>query len=134
MSWIYLLIAGILEIGWIISLKFTQGFTRPVPIIFYALFGAGSAWFLSLSMRALPMALAYVVWMGIGLVGAAAIGAMVLDEPLNRITVISMLLIVVGIVGIKVGADRDQKQLAEREAVEVPAATDSRLPSSCSTR
>ncbi|MBD3219964.1 hypothetical protein GF314_01870 [bacterium] len=101
MGWIYVGIAGLLEIGWVISLKYTQGFTRVVPIIWYALFGAGSAFFLSLSMKHLPLAPAYTIWAGIGAIGAAIYGALYLDEPVETLRMLSMLLIVVGIVGLK---------------------------------
>jgi quaternary ammonium compound-resistance protein SugE len=122
MGWLYVGIAGLLEIGWIISLKFTEGFTRPVPIVFYALFGASSAFFLSLSMKHLPMAPAYIIWMGIGMVGAAVYGALFLAEPLNALKIVSMILIVAGVVGIKVASDGDgrtgRKPVAELAAAE----------------
>jgi len=104
MGWVFLIVAGVLEVGWVISLKYTHGFTRLVPIVFYAVFGAGSAYFLSLSMKTLPLAPAYTIWAGIGAIGAAAYGAMYLDEPLRALRVASMLLILVGIVGLKLSA------------------------------
>lgn len=101
MGWLFVGIAGVLEIGWVISLKYTQGFTKLVPIIWYAVFGAGSAYFLSLSMKYLPMAPAYTIWAGIGAVGAAVYGWIYLGEPLKALRMVSMMLIVIGIVGLK---------------------------------
>jgi len=106
LGWIFVLIAGVLEIGWVISLKHTQGFTRLVPIIWYAVFGAGSAYFLALSMKHLPMAPAYSIWAGIGAIGAAAYGAMYMNEPMRALRVVSMTLIMVGIVGLKLSTAR----------------------------
>lgn len=105
MGWIYLTIAGILEIGWIISMKHVEGFTRFVPIIFYVLFGAGSAFFLSLSLKTLPLAVAYVIWMGIGLIGAVVYGWIWLGETMHTVKIVCMVLIMIGIVGLRVATD-----------------------------
>jgi quaternary ammonium compound-resistance protein SugE len=117
MGWLFVGIAGILEIGWIVSLKHTEGFTRIVPIVFYAAFGAGSAFFLSLSLKHLPMAPAYIIWMGIGMVGAALYDAVFLAQPLNAVRVVSMILIVAGVVGIRVSTNGDGPARAPRVGV-----------------
>jgi len=101
LPWLYLLLAAILEIGWVISLKFTDGFTRIGPVLCYAVFGFGSAYFLSLSIRALPMGTAYAIWMGIAIVGAAVFGIMHLREPAGWFRLLCIGLILFGILGLK---------------------------------
>ena len=105
MGWLFLTIASLLEIGWVISLKHTHGFTRLVPIIWYAVFVAGSAYFLSMSMKTLPMAPAYTIWAGVGAIGAAIYGAIYLHEPLKVMRVVSMTLVLIGIVGLKLSTN-----------------------------
>ncbi|MDZ7267848.1 MAG: multidrug efflux SMR transporter [candidate division KSB1 bacterium] len=105
MPWLYLLLASLLEIGWVISLKFTDGFTRVWPVVCYAVFGFGSAYFLSLAIRALPMGTAYAIWMGIAIVGAAVFGILHLREPAGWFRLLCIGLILFGIVGLKF-ADR----------------------------
>jgi quaternary ammonium compound-resistance protein SugE len=102
MGWIFLLIASILEIGWIISLKYTEGFTKIIPIIFYAAFGGGSAYFLSLSLKSIPMATAYSIWMGIAIIGATIFGIVFLKEPVKILRLFFMLMILIGIIGMKI--------------------------------
>ncbi len=102
MNWIYLIIAGIFEIGWAIGLKYTEGWTRIVPSI---LTGAGmimSFYFLSLALKSLPIGTAYAVWTGIGTVGAAILGIILFDEPRDFLRILCILLIVAGIAGLKV--------------------------------
>jgi len=100
-NWIYILIAGIFEIGWIFSLKSTHGFTRFLPMISYALCGFGAAFFLSQAMQSLPMGTSYAVWVGIATVGSNILGMALLGEPstLPRITFI--LFITIGVIGLK---------------------------------
>jgi len=100
-NWIYILIAGIFEIGWIFSLKSTHGFTRFLPMISYALCGFGAAFFLSQAMKSLPMGTSYAVWVGIATVGSNILGMALLGEPstLPRITFI--LFITIGVIGLK---------------------------------
>jgi quaternary ammonium compound-resistance protein SugE len=101
MHWIYLFIAGILEIGWIISLKYTEGFTKIVPVIFYAFFGLGSAYFLSLALKSLPIVIAYSIWIGIAIVGTAIFGIVYLKEPYQLFRLFCIFLIISGIIGLK---------------------------------
>jgi quaternary ammonium compound-resistance protein SugE len=104
MHWFYLIIAGILEIGWIISLKYTEGFTKIIPLIFYAIFGFGSAYFLSLSLKTLSIATAYSIWMGIAIVGTTFIGIFFLKETYQIFRLFCILLIITGIIGLKLSA------------------------------
>lgn len=109
LPWLYLLIASVLEIGWVISLKFTDGFTRSGAVVCYALFGFGSAFFLSLSIRSLPMGTAYAIWMGIAIVGAAVFGILHLREPAGWLRLLCIGLILFGILGLKF-ADKKQPE------------------------
>lgn len=101
MSWIYLSIAGLLEVGWAIGLKYTEGWTRLVPSIITAGLMVASFYFLSLAVKSLPIGTAYAVWTGIGTVGAAIIGMVLFDEPRDVLRIVCILLIVAGIAGLK---------------------------------
>jgi quaternary ammonium compound-resistance protein SugE len=102
MAWIYLLIAGLLEIAWAIGLKQTEGWTRLVPSVITVVLMIGSFYFLSLAVRSLPIGTAYAVWTGIGTVGATILGIVLFDEPRDPVKIACILLIVAGIVGLKV--------------------------------
>ncbi|MBF0559403.1 MAG: multidrug efflux SMR transporter [Nitrospirae bacterium] len=104
MHWIFILIAGVFEIGWVFSLKSTQGFTKFLPMISYAICGLGAAFFLSQAMKSLPMGTSYAVWVGIAIVGSNILGMVILGEPstLPRITFI--LLITIGVIGLKLSS------------------------------
>lgn len=101
MNWIYLIIAGILEIGWAIGLKYTEGWTRLVPSILTGATMIASFYFLSLAVKSLPIGTAYAVWTGIGTVGAAVLGMFIFNEPRDLSRVLCILLIVAGIAGLK---------------------------------
>ncbi|MFN9192948.1 MAG: DMT family transporter, partial [Pseudomonadota bacterium] len=74
MPWVLLLVAGLLEVGWAIGLKYTEGFTRPLPSALTLASMAGSIVLLGLAMKSLPVGTAYAVWVGIGAVGTAVLG------------------------------------------------------------
>jgi quaternary ammonium compound-resistance protein SugE len=101
MPWIYLLLAGLLEIGWAIGLKYTYGFTKLWPSVITVLVMALSFGLLSLALRAIPMGTAYAVWTGIGAAGTAAFGMAFLGEPRDVIRIVCLLLIIGGVVGLK---------------------------------
>lgn len=101
MSWIYLLFAGLFEIGWIYSLKLTEGFTKFVPLIFYGIFGFCSAFFLSRALRNIDVGTAYAVWMGVAVIGITATGILFLKETYSPLKIIFILLIAIGIAGLK---------------------------------
>lgn len=101
MSWFYLLVAGLLEIGWAVGLKFTHGFTRPWPTIGVATSMIASLYFLSLALKDLPLGTAYAIWTGIGAVGTAIFGIWILGEPRDAIRLASIALIVAGLAGLK---------------------------------
>ena len=102
MNWIYLAIAGLLEIAWAIGLKYTEGWTRLVPSLITAALMIASFYFLSLAVRSLPIGTAYAVWTGIGTVGAAILGMFLFDEPKDIVRVLCILLIIAGIAGLKI--------------------------------
>ena len=101
MPWIILVLAGLFEIGWAIGLKYTEGFTRPLPTVLTVAAMVVSLWLLGIAMKSLPVGTAYAVWVGVGAVGTAILGIVLLDEPANAGRLASLGLIVAGIVGLK---------------------------------
>jgi quaternary ammonium compound-resistance protein SugE len=104
MPWLVLVLAGLFEIGWAIGLKYTDGFTRLWPSI-----GTGAAMVISLgllglAMKSLPVGTAYAVWVGVGAVGTAILGIVLLGEPANAGRMVSLGLIVAGIIGLKLAS------------------------------
>jgi len=102
MSWVYLFVAGLFEIGWAIGLKYTNGFTRLVPTVLTAISMAVSLGLLGLALKTLPVGTAYAVWTGVGAVGTAILGIYLLNEPATVGRLVCIGLIVSGIVGLKV--------------------------------
>jgi quaternary ammonium compound-resistance protein SugE len=101
MAWIYLILAGVMEIGWAIGLKYTHGFSRLWPSIGTVLCMAASFALLSLSLKTLPMGTAYAIWTGIGAAGTAAFGMLFLGESRETGRLVCLALIVAGVVGLK---------------------------------
>ena len=101
MSWLLLIVAGLLEIGWAIGLKYTEGFTRLWPSIGTATAMIVSIVLLGIAMKTLPVGTAYAVWVGVGAVGTVILGIFLFAEPANPLRLISVGLIIVGIVGLK---------------------------------
>jgi quaternary ammonium compound-resistance protein SugE len=104
MSWFMLVAAGLLEVVWAIGLKYTHGFTRPVPSALTIVAIAASMWLLATATRTIPIGTAYAVWVGIGATGAAIFGALVMREPLPAARVFFLGLLVVSILGLKLTA------------------------------
>ncbi|WP_170358254.1 MULTISPECIES: DMT family transporter [Ruegeria] len=101
MSWIYLLFAGLLEIVWAVAMKQSAGFTRLWPTAIMGVSMVGSFGLLAMAMRTLPLGTAYVIWTGIGAVGAFLVGIMLLGETVNAARIIAAVLIVTGLVTMK---------------------------------
>jgi quaternary ammonium compound-resistance protein SugE len=101
MAWSLLFVAGLLEIGWAIGLKYTEGFTRLVPSALTLASMAASVLLLGLALKTLPIGTAYAVWTGIGAVGTALLGIALFGEPATALRLASIGLIVAGIVGLK---------------------------------
>ena len=104
MAWIVLVIAGLLETGWAIGLKYTDGFRRPVPSVLTIGAIVVSMYLLSWSARTLPIGTAYAVWVGIGATGAAVLGIWLLGESANPARIFFLVLLVVAIAGLKLTA------------------------------
>jgi quaternary ammonium compound-resistance protein SugE len=101
MAWIWLTLAGLLEVVWAIGLKYTEGFTRIGPSAITVAAMIASLYLLGLAVRSLPIGTAYAVWTGIGAVGVAILGIVLFNEPRDLLRIASILLIVAGIAGLK---------------------------------
>lgn len=104
MSWIVLFIAGLLEVVWAVGLKYTHGFSRLVPSVITIVAMVASMALLSWAMKTLPVGTAYAVWTGIGAVGAAVTGIVLLEESASAMRIASLVCIVIGIIGLKISA------------------------------
>ena len=102
MSWIYLFIAGLFEIGWAIGLKYTEGFTKPWPSVITIIGMILSFYFLSTALKSIPIGTAYAVWTGIGAVGTAILGIILFGESKELVRLFFILLIIIGIIGLKI--------------------------------
>ncbi|MCD9141541.1 DMT family transporter [Streptomyces albireticuli] len=102
MAWVLLAVAGLLEVGWSIGMKFTEGFTRLWPSVFTVAGIAASMMLLSQAAKSLPIGTAYGVWVGIGAAGAAVLGMVVLGEPATAARIFFVVLLLVAVVGLKV--------------------------------
>jgi len=100
-SWIYLIVAGLLEVAWATGLKYTDGFTRLVPSILTIIALAGSMLLLAKAAQTIPLGTAYGIWVGIGAVGAVITGAVLFSEPVTIARVFCVILLIGGIVGLK---------------------------------
>ena len=101
MAWIILFVAGLFEIGWAVGLKFTEGFTRPIPTILTAISLVASMGLLGWAVRSLPLGTAYAVWTGVGAVGTAIVGILLFKEPATAGRLVCLALIVSGVLGLK---------------------------------
>ena len=101
MPWILLTLAGIFEIGWAIGLKYTDGFTKPMPTVLTAGSMVISIVLLGLAVKTLPMGTAYAIWTGIGTVGTVILGIILFAEPVTAMRIGCIALIVAGILGLK---------------------------------
>ncbi len=104
MPWILLIIAGFLEAGWAIGLKYTHGFTKPVPSILTIAGIVSSMYLLACATRTLPIGTAYAVWVGIGSFGAIIFGMIFLGEPVNAGRIFFLVLLMVSFIGLKLTA------------------------------
>jgi len=105
-AWIYLLVAGIFEVGWAVGLKYSLGFSRWVPSVITVICMIISFGFLALALRALPLGTAYAIWTGIGAAGTAVAGLILFGESRDPVRLAFLCLIVIGVVGLKVFSGR----------------------------
>lgn len=101
MSWVYLFIAGLFEIGWAVGLKYTHGFTRLMPSLFTVGAMGISLFMLGIALRTLPLGTAYAIWTGIGTIGTAILGIVLFNEPAEVLRLVCIGMIAAGIVGLK---------------------------------
>jgi quaternary ammonium compound-resistance protein SugE len=101
MAWIFLLIAGLFEVGWVIGMKYSEGFTKIVPSALMVAALCASFWFLTLAVKSLPLGTSYAVWTGIGAAGGMIAGIILFGESASVMRLASAGLIVTGIIGLK---------------------------------
>lgn len=104
MNWLILLFAGLFETAWAVGLKYTEGFSKPLPTIGTLAAMGVSVWLLSIAMKTLPMGTAYAVWTGIGAVGAVILGIVLFHEPVTVARLGCVALILTGLVGLKLAS------------------------------
>ncbi|MCP2022603.1 quaternary ammonium compound efflux SMR transporter SugE [Pseudomonas laurylsulfatiphila] len=104
MSWIILFFAGLFEVGWAVGLKYTDGFTRPLPTVLTVAAMAISLGLLGLAMKELPLGTAYAIWTGVGAVGTVIAGIILFGESMALVRLASVALIISGLVGLKISA------------------------------
>jgi quaternary ammonium compound-resistance protein SugE len=101
MAWTYLFIAGLLEMGWAIGLKYTEGWTKLGPSMLTVIGMIASFYFLSLALRELPVGTAYAVWTGIGAVGTATLGIVIFGESRELLKIVFLIMIIGGVAGLR---------------------------------
>ncbi len=104
MSWIILFFAGLFEVGWAVGLKYTDGFSKPLPTVLTVAAMAISLGLLGLAMKELPLGTAYAIWTGVGAVGTVIAGIILFGESMALVRLVSVALIVTGLVGLKISA------------------------------
>lgn len=101
MAWLSLFIAGLLEVVWVISLKYSYGFTRLTPSIITIITMACSFFLLAYAMKSLPMGLSYAFWTSIGIIGSTLVGFCIFNESVNMLKVVCLFMILMGVIGLK---------------------------------
>jgi quaternary ammonium compound-resistance protein SugE len=101
MPWIVLTVAGLFEIGWAVGLKYSEGFSKPLPSVLTVVAMAFSLWLLAVAMKSIPVGTAYAVWTGIGAVGVAILGMLLFGESREFLRVACLFLIIAGIIGLR---------------------------------
>jgi len=104
MSWIILFFAGLFEVGWAVGLKYSDGFSRPLPTALTVAAMGISLGLLGLAMKELPLGTAYAIWTGVGAVGTVIAGIILFGESMALVRLVSVALIVTGLIGLKVSA------------------------------
>ena len=101
MKWIYLICAGVFEVGWAVAMNYSDGFSKVIPSIITAIGYLLSALFLSFALKELPLSTTYAMWTGFGIVGTTILGVILFNEKLTLPQCICLIMIVVGVVGLK---------------------------------
>lgn len=118
MEWLYLTVAGVLEVAWAVGMKVSNGFTRPAASLFTLATLVGSLWLLALAARSLPLGTAYAVWTGIGVAGTAILGMLIFNEPRTIGRCACILAILTGIAGLRALSGRPDAVPGAPRAVE----------------
>ncbi len=105
MAWLLVIVAGLLETGFAVCLKLSDGFSKLVPTILFAVFALASFGMLTLSLKSLPVGPAYAVWTGIGAAGTVVVGMVWLNESTTMLKIASVVVVLVGIVGLQLSGD-----------------------------
>jgi quaternary ammonium compound-resistance protein SugE len=106
MAWVMLFVAGLFECAWAVGLKYSEGFTRPVPSALTIAAMLVSFWLLSVAMKTVPVGTAYAVWTGIGAAGVAVAGMLLFNEPRDLGRLLCIFLIIAGVAGLRVLAGK----------------------------
>jgi len=106
MKWLMLLLAGIFEIIWAVAMKYSSGFTVLVPSIITIITYILSAVFLAFALKYLPLGVAYVMWVAFGIIGTSILGILLFSEKLTALQIISIILIIIGVIGLKLFAEQ----------------------------
>lgn len=101
MAWVLLITAGVLETGFAVMLKVSDGFSKLVPTVLFAIFALASFGLLNLALKDLPVGTAYAVWTGIGAAGTATVGILALGDPASALRIVCISLIVIGAIGLQ---------------------------------
>lgn|SRR5574340_204030 len=104
MAWVYLVVAGIFEIGWAIALKYTEGFSRPWPTALFTVSMLLSVWLLAVALKTIPVGTGYAIWTGIGAAGTAMLGMVLFGESRDGWRIFGIVLIITGIVSLKLSS------------------------------
>lgn len=104
MAWIFLLIAGLLEVVWAYSMKLSNGFSQLVPSLVTIVTMIASFWLLAVAMRSIPLGSAYTIWTGIGAIGAFLVGIFILGEPANLLRILAAIFIIFGLILMKIAS------------------------------
>lgn len=104
MAWVYLFIAGLIEVGWAIGLKYSEGFTKLIPTSLTIVGMTASYIFLAQALKTIPLGTGYAVWTGIGAVGTAILGILLFSESVHPVRILCIIIIIVGILGLKLSS------------------------------
>ena len=104
MKWLILLLAGIFEIIWAVAMKYSNGFTVLIPSVITTITYILSAVFLAMALKYLPLGMGYIIWVTFGIVGTAILGVLLFGERLTLLQIISVILIIIGVIGLKLFA------------------------------
>jgi quaternary ammonium compound-resistance protein SugE len=107
MAWVYLVLAGVLEVVWAVGLKYSEGFSKLWPSVITLVATVASFWLLALALKHLPLGTGYAIWVGIGAVGTAFVGMLIFKEPATVARLMCIGLIVAGIIGLKLTSGAD---------------------------